>query len=119
MNETTWTCASCGTSCDESMQRCGVCGGRPLEEDGISDAEVGPQKGDGSNLPCLRCHGTMRRGFVAPRPSPVRPRNVIPTFWHEGKVEFSILWGHVGSDDGRPVVAYRCDDCGRLEFFAE
>jgi predicted RNA-binding Zn-ribbon protein involved in translation (DUF1610 family) len=56
----------------------------------------------------------MTEGFV-----PVVVRSVKPAAWQAGKPERSIWTGiKLRSEQQVPLVAFRCDECGYLEFYA-
>lgn len=65
---------------------------------------------------CPRCDAPMQDGFLAPKNAVNRA--VLPVDWHSGPSRWSVWWGSRPGRVNYPVQAFRCDGCGRLEFYA-
>ena len=76
--------------------------GRLIQEDRIMN-----------RLECQKCGGAMEDGWLPGYPHPSTLN------WAEGKADTG--WSGVlkGPKKVRPIVAYRCSECGSLELFAQ
>ena len=65
---------------------------------------------------CAKCNGEMAQGFVAD----YSMRAALVASWHAGQPRKKLI-GHTKAprDEGMPIGAYRCKECGFLEFYAD
>ncbi|HEX4667630.1 MAG TPA: PF20097 family protein [Chthoniobacterales bacterium] len=64
---------------------------------------------------CAKCGGGMERGFLASRSLDYTK----PDDWVSGAPETSLWFGtKVRSKEHHQLSAYRCRDCGYVEFYA-
>ena len=68
-----------------------------------------------TEIECSKCGGKMLRGFIFDRGHYEHKEQQV---WVEGEPERS-FWSGVKNKDRNTysVDAYRCSDCGRLEFY--
>ena len=90
----------------------------------IADATAGREINSrlGRNMPidalqCQRCAVALQPGIV----TEVRPQHYMqPVSWIAGEPEETLMKNlKVDGKQQHPIRAYRCPQCGRLEFFAE
>jgi hypothetical protein len=69
-----------------------------------------------SDLACRRCGGALEAGYVIERKSAYQDTEA----WVEGDPEPRRFSAGKDLRERRvlPVVSYRCEECGQLEFFA-
>lgn len=111
-------CAYCGEATPEGQRRCPSC---------RAEVEVGQEKGGkggkGASKPsrCPSCEGILREGFLGSEPTvPWNKWAVLPPInWQSGAIRWSIWRGYLPGAVRLPVQAYRCESCGRLEFYAK
>lgn len=71
-------------------------------------------------LPCSKCGGKMRRGFLADRGD----HNTFVAHWIHGEPVNAEIFGIKGDNvdvrnrNAFPVCSIRCDQCGFLELYA-
>lgn len=69
-----------------------------------------------SHKTCPQCRGTMEEGFLVDRG---HYDYVKPSDWIEGTPETSFWTGtKTKGKERHPVVAWRCESCGLLQFYA-
>jgi hypothetical protein len=121
-----WTCAQCGESHEESFDTCWKCGtgrdGTPQPDPATfhADALVLQEQVVERTILCAKCGAVMQAGFLhSPdvrmlggflNPDPIRWRN-------RRADEYPSSLPSV-TDLNLPVSAYRCGECGYLEFYA-
>lgn len=68
------------------------------------------------NLKCVKCGGSMTKGFVMELPT---GRQAVTT-WVEGEIEKS-FWTGIKFIKKRqiPIATYCCEKCGYLESYAD
>jgi len=68
------------------------------------------------SLRCTRCQGQLVQGFVPD----FSHAAIIVENWHPGKPKKS-FWTvtKAPKPDGLPIGAFRCEQCGMLEFYAD
>jgi hypothetical protein len=65
---------------------------------------------------CLRCGATLQEGFIADAGSPFGGL----ARWHKGAPKFHLLRGvRAAPRDQKPIIAFRCDQCGTLDLVAQ
>ena len=122
-----WNCRECGASEQDDVGSCRSCGGRrPRVGVDLADgSEVGAEKEDGAysdeKLACPRCSGKMEGGFLSPKivEKPFKQTNVMPVSWYKGVVKWSMWLGYRSRAKGLPLRAFRCGNCGYVEFYAQ
>ena len=70
------------------------------------------------NIVCGECNGTMQRGFIVETAYRGTPYDA--TYWLEGKPEKG-FWLGLLKQKGKQafyIIAYRCENCGFLKFYA-
>jgi hypothetical protein len=67
-------------------------------------------------MQCPKCKGEMVQGFVPD----FAKTGVFVAGWHLGQPKKS-FWVHTKAraTEGVPIGAYRCQECGFLEFYAD
>jgi hypothetical protein len=67
-------------------------------------------------MQCPKCQGGMVQGFVVD----YSMRAALAASWHSGHPRKKLV-GHTKAPraDGLPIGAYRCDQCGFLELYAD
>ena len=69
---------------------------------------------DAQTIKCSQCNGELKDGFLADKTI----FGTSPLEWIEGYPENTLFSGMKTSGGSRHTVyAYRCDDCGRIEFY--
>jgi len=121
-----WTCAQCGESHEDSFDTCWKCGtGRDgaHEYDSTAfnaDSLIVQEQVAARTILCAKCGAVMQPGFLH-SPS-VRTMggfvNTEPIKWRNGRAEEYPLFLPSITDLNLPVSAYRCGECGYLEFYA-
>jgi hypothetical protein len=68
-----------------------------------------------NKMQCPKCKGEMVQGFVADYSMGA----ALVTSWHAGQPKKKLI-GHTKAprDEGVPIGAFRCQECGFLEFYA-
>jgi predicted RNA-binding Zn-ribbon protein involved in translation (DUF1610 family) len=68
------------------------------------------------NMQCTKCKGEMAQGFVADYSMAA----ALVASWHAGQPKKKLV-GHTKAPraEGVPIGAYRCQNCGFLEFYAD
>ena len=70
------------------------------------------------NLVCSECGGNMQIGYIA-LPSTFGDNATVPDFWIEGSPKINFLGlTTIKGRSKHEVVAYRCERCGLLKFYA-
>jgi hypothetical protein len=65
---------------------------------------------------CAKCKGEMVQGFVPDYSHAA----IIVGSWHQGQPKKSFWTGtKVLRSDGVPIGAFRCEQCGFLEFYSD
>lgn len=64
---------------------------------------------------CSKCSGELVQGFI---PDSTYGANLIGR-WHAGAPKKSFWSGTNVPGGGLPIGAFRCDQCGFLEFYAD
>ena len=66
---------------------------------------------------CPKCQGTMAEGFI----KDMGHGAIYASEWVEGAPEQSFWTGGVKArgKEQRPVITFRCEKCGFLEFYAK
>ena len=67
-------------------------------------------------MQCQKCKGEMVQGFVADYSMGA----ALVASWHAGQPKKKLV-GHTKAPraEGVPIGAYRCQECGFLEFYAD
>ena len=70
---------------------------------------------------CVNCETKMEKGFLLTANENTKISMKLATqYWAEGEVDFSKWSGlNVKNREVKPVMAYRCPSCGRLDLFTE
>ncbi len=88
----------------------------PDQTHSLTDSDV-PTAAKARPAPrCAACGGETREGFLTPVPG-------NPIWWRRGRLDGAIwkrILGFYYSAERNPLLvsAFRCDHCGRLEFYA-
>lgn len=101
-----WTCPQCGSDVEDNVALCWRCGTGPRGEpppDGWHPEHLGPADGSMRAPGCLRCATPMT--FVGLRE------------FQTGSYAKEVVLGEFFMHYER-MEMYRCDSCGKLEFFA-
>ncbi|WP_251567046.1 PF20097 family protein [Erythrobacter sp. 3-20A1M] len=80
-------------------------------------AELTQMEADGhpAARACGKCGGRMERGFAAENSQ----GSFYPVKWHPGAPDKSWIGTYkVDKKQLRDVMAYRCERCGKIEFYA-
>ena len=69
-----------------------------------------------NKMPCPKCKGEMVQGFVADYSMAA----ALVASWHAGQPKKKLV-GHTKAPlaEGVPIGAYRCQECGFLEFYSD
>ena len=122
-----WTCAQCGERHEEAFDTCWSCGaGRdnaPPPDPAIfpADALMVREQVAARAILCPRCAGQMQPGFL--HTPDVRTLggfvSTDPLRWRNARAdEYPGFLPNI-NDVSLPVSAYRCGECGYLEFYAQ
>jgi hypothetical protein len=132
-----WACPTCGETVDAGFEVCWSCGtsiegvedpsfniaddtGHADESQIIryvdDDEEEPTPKPAIDRRTCARCHGPMETGFVADFQTGAGA--MTPSQWIAGTPEPSFWTGTWTGDRRFPIRAFRCTQCGLLEFWA-
>ena len=92
-----------------NIQNCPLCG-RHLH---ILESQIGKR------VVCPKCEGVMREGFVPDyTKEEFLATQLRPGVWVAGRPQSSFWTGTWTGEERYPVRAFRCDECGYLEFYA-
>jgi hypothetical protein len=129
-----WTCSKCGETVDAGFLVCWSCG---TSVEGIEDpsfvsaceTDLGDNESQAVTFldddlqepkpgpvpqPCSRCEGSLEPGFIAD----FRHGGMGPSEWVAGTPQPSFWTGTWIGDRRYPIQAFRCMQCGHLEFWA-
>ena len=126
-----WACPKCNTRVEPGFDVCWNCGTsidgevdprfvRADEPGSEADADRGEEEvNEGERVVCPKCEGVMREGFVPDyTKEELLNTQLRPGVWVAGRPQSSFWTGTWTGEERYPVRAFRCDECGYLEFYA-
>lgn len=67
---------------------------------------------------CVRCQGEMTGGFLMAPARGLAGQAAVAVRWYAGKWAGGLLANRGTGAEDYELRAYRCNSCGRVEFFA-
>jgi hypothetical protein len=131
-----WTCPKCGETVDAGFLVCWSCGCSiegvedptfastletpPGDEESRAIDFLNDDMEEATSIPvvqrCAHCQGPLEPGFVADFQR--RQYTMTPSEWVAGSPQPSFWTGTWTGDRRFPIQAFRCTQCGHLEFWA-